>query len=93
MPSEGNSICRNEPFSEPEPFGIISIATVSSRSSKSTWMIGTRMPQEVCSFLRVIGWTTEERSGCSRGRALAAAPDRRLQGGAVELDVAPMTTL
>ncbi len=29
-------------------------------------MTGTRSPQEVCSFLRVMGCTTEDRSGCSR---------------------------
>src|SRR5213079_2934300 len=79
-------ICRNEPFSEPEPFGIISISTVSSRPSKSTLMIGTPTPQEVCSFLRVSGCTTEERSGCSVV-ARAAATDRLLHRGAVELDV------
>ena len=54
-----------EPFSEPEPFGIISISTVSSRESKSTLISGTPMPHDVCSFLRVTGCTTEERSGCS----------------------------
>ena len=87
-PSAGISICRNEPFSEPEPFGIISISTVSSRSSKSTLMIGTPTPHEVCSFLRVIGCTTEERSGCSLRRALAAAADRFLHRRAVEFDIA-----
>ena len=74
-PSAGMSICRKEPFSEPEPFGIISISTVSSRSSKSTWMIGTPGPHEVCSFWRVIGCTTEERSGCSR---VARSQPRRI---------------
>jgi hypothetical protein len=74
-PSAGISICRNEPFSEPEPLGIISIATVSSRASKSTLMIGMRTPHEVCSFLRVIGCTTEERNGCSR---VARSQPRRI---------------
>ncbi|GJE43384.1 hypothetical protein AEGHOMDF_2563 [Methylobacterium soli] len=85
IPSEGRSICRKEPFSEPEPFGIISTVTVSTRASKSTWMIGTRMPQEVCSFRRVIGCTTEERSENSRVAlsqprriaALSSAPSKR----------------
>ena len=88
-PSAGISICRNEPFSEPEPFGIISISTVSSRSSKSTLMIGTRTPHEDCSFLRVSGCTTEERNGCSR---VARSQPRRiacLHRHAVEFDVAP----
>ena len=61
--------------SEPDPFGIISIDTVSGRSSKSTWMIGTRMPVEVWLFLRVIGCTTEERNGCSR---VARSQPRRI---------------
>ena len=42
---------------------------------KSKLMIGTRSPHEVCSFLRVIGCTTEERSGCSR---VARSQPRRI---------------
>ena len=92
-PSAGISICRNEPFSEPEPFGIISISTVSSRSSKSTLMIGTPMPHEVCSFLRVSGCTTEERSGCS---VVARAQPRRIASfiaAPSNSTFLPMTTL
>ena len=76
-PSAGMHIFRNEPFSEPEPLGIISIASSSGRSEKSMLMTGTRMPHDVCSLTRVIGCTTDERSGCSvvaraQPRAMAA---------------------
>ena len=92
-PSAGISICRNEPFSEPEPFGIISISTVSSRPSKSTLMIGTPTPHEVCSFLRVSGCTTEERSGCS---VVARSQPRRIAAfiaAPSNSTFLPMTTL
>jgi hypothetical protein len=46
------------------------------------------MPHDVCSFLRVSGWTTELRSGYSRVGALAAAPQRLLQGMPVDLHAA-----
>ena len=42
---------------------------------KSMWITGTSMPQEVCSFLRVSGCTTEERSGYSR---VARSQPRRI---------------
>ena len=89
MPSDGSSICRNEPFSDPDPFGIISIDTVSGCSSKSTWMIGTRMPLEVWLFFRVIGMHDRGAQRIFVRGALAAGADRALQPGAVELDVAP----
>ena len=65
-------------FSEPLPFGTISIESCSAASEKAMFTTGTRMPQEVCSFLRVIGCTTDERSGCStvaraQPRAMAAS--------------------
>jgi hypothetical protein len=48
-------------------------------------MTGMSRPQEVCSFTRVIGCTTEERSGCSRvarstprrSASLSATPSTR----------------
>ena len=65
MPSAGIAICRNELFSEPEPFGIISISSrLFPIARNRTWITGTRMPQEVCSFSRVSGCTTDERSEC-----------------------------
>ena len=57
-------------------------------SQKSTWITGTPMPQEVCSFLRVSGCTTDERSGCSR---VARSQPRRIacfERDAVDLDAA-----
>jgi len=65
IPSAGTSILRNEPFSEPEPLGIISRRSVRGRSTKSMLTTGTRMPDELCSFFRVSGCTTDERSGYS----------------------------
>ena len=65
-PSAGTAILRNELFSEPLPLGIISISSASRVSAKSMWITGTSAPHEVCSFLRVSGWTIDERNGCSR---------------------------
>ena len=88
MPSAGIAIFRNELFSEPLPFGIISISSVSGASLKSMWITGTSMPHEVCSFLRVSGCTTELRSGYSR---VARSQPRRsacFERVAVDLDAA-----
>ena len=88
-PSAGISILRKEPFSEPEPFGIISIRTCRGASSKSMLMTGISRPHELCSFTRVIGCTTEERSGCSR---VARSTPRRIasfERDAVDPHVAP----
>jgi hypothetical protein len=65
-PSDGMAMRSHELFSEPLPLGTISITSRSLSSEKSMWIGGTPGPHEVCSFLRVIGWTTDERSGCSR---------------------------
>ena len=65
-PSAGIAILSHELFSEPEPFGTISMTSASSSSEKSTLMIGTPRPQEVCSFTRVVGCTIEERNEYSR---------------------------
>src|SRR5467141_2022880 len=48
-PSAGTAILSHELFSEPEPFGTISITSASCSSEKSTLMIGTPRPHEVCS--------------------------------------------
>jgi len=82
IPSAGIAILSQELFSEPEPLGIISSKSSPSVSEKSTWITGTPGPQDVCSFLRVTGCTTEDRSGYSRVArsqplriaALSAAP-------------------
>ncbi|MNC88781.1 hypothetical protein D3C83_46360 [compost metagenome] len=65
----------HELFSEPDPFGIISISSVSALSTKSIVITGTLRPQPVCSFLRVTGCTTDERSGYSR---VARSQPRRI---------------
>ncbi len=65
-PSAGTAIFSHELFSEPLPLGTISISSVSGASLNSKWIAGTPGPQEVCSFLRVMGCTIEDRSGCSR---------------------------
>ena len=56
-------------------------------------MTGTCAPQEVCSFRRVMGWTTELRSGCSRVARSVPRADRLLQRPAVQLHVAADLTL
>ena len=76
MPSAGIAILRNELFSEPLPLGIISIAQRRRRVARSRCgSPAPAMPQEVCSFLRVSGCTTDERSGCSR---VARSQPRRI---------------
>jgi hypothetical protein len=76
----------HELFSEPLPLGTISMVSRSASSEKSMWIAGTPAPHDVCSFRRVIGCTTEERSGCSRvarsqplrmARFRSAPPPRR----------------
>ena len=57
------------------------------------WMTGTRMPQEVCSFLRVIGCTTEERSGYSRVARSQPARMAAFIACAIDLDAAADLTL
>ncbi len=47
------------------------------------WITGTPMPHDVCSFLRVIGCTIDERSGCSRVARSQPLADRGLQRRAV----------
>ncbi len=74
-PSAGIAIRSHELFSDPLPFGIISILTPSKASEKSTWMTGTEIPHDVCSFFRVSGWTIDERSGVSR---VARSQPRRI---------------
>ena len=87
-PSAGISICRNEPFSEPEPFGIISISTVSSR------VVEIDMDDRHAGAARgllVLARDRMHHRGAQRmllGGALAAAADRFLHRRAVELDVA-----
>ena len=88
MPSAGIAIFRNELFSEPLPLGIISISSSSVASLKSMWITGTSMPHEVCSFRRVSGCTTDERSGYSRVARSQPRRTRLLQRGAVDLDAA-----
>ncbi len=73
-PSAGIAILSHELFSLPLPLGTISISRRSS-SQKSMWIGGTPGPHEVCWFLRVMGCTTEERSGCSR---VARSQPRRI---------------
>ena len=65
----------HELFSDPEPFGIISTDKTSGSETKSRLMTGMPRPVEVCSFLRVVGCTTEERNGYSR---VARAQPRRI---------------
>src|SRR6185503_3227194 len=60
-PSAGIAMRSQELFSEPEPFGIISITSDSS-SEKSMLITGTWRPLEVCSLTRVVGCTIEERN-------------------------------
>ncbi len=75
MPSAGMAIFRKDPFSDPLPLGIISMASVSGTSLKSRCTTGTPMPQDVCSLRRVSGCTTDERSGYSR---VARSQPRRM---------------
>src|SRR5258706_2491683 len=74
-PSAGIAIFSQELFSDPLPFGTISITRRSRSSEKSRRIAGTPGPHDVCSFLRVIGCTIEERSGCSR---VARSQPRRI---------------
>ncbi len=73
-PSAGTAMRSHELFSDPEPFGIISMASASS-SEKSMLMTGTPRPQLLRWLTRVRGWTTEERSGCS---CVARSQPRRI---------------
>ena len=74
-PSAGIAILSHELFSEPEPFGIISIFRPSNASVNANRMTGTPSPHDVCSLRRVSGCTTDERSGCSR---VARSQPRRI---------------
>ncbi len=47
----------------------------SNASLKSMWIAGMPGPHDVCSFTRVSGCTTDERSGCSR---VARSQPRRI---------------
>src|SRR5204863_82923 len=73
-PSAGTAMRNQELFSEPEPFGTISMASAAS-ALKSTLMTGTPRPQLLRSFWRVIGCTTDERSG---GARVARSQPRRI---------------
>src|SRR5437870_13753268 len=66
-PSAGTAILSHELFSEPEPFGSISLTSDSCSSEKSTLMIGTPRQQEVFSVTPVGGCTIDERHVDSRG--------------------------
>jgi hypothetical protein len=83
-PSAGIAMRSHELFSDPEPFGIISITSCSS-SLKSILITGMPRPVEVCWFTRVVGCTTEERNGCSR---VERAQPRRI----ASLSPAPSTS-
>ena len=92
-PSAGIAMRSQELFSEPEPLGIISMVRRSGAAWKSKWITGTPRPQEVCSFMRVTGCTTDERSGCSR---VARSQPRRIAAFSAAPSTAtplPMTTL
>ena len=64
-PSAGTAMRSHELFSEPEPFGIISITRFSSLE-KSMLTTGMPRPVDVCSLTRVVGCTMEERNEYSR---------------------------